>query len=107
MKKTININGQKQVVNIEMNLVDSSRVYGKEVSYKMFETKGGVKTTNNFKVNQHVTVEIFTIDNVDYNVERHVTYKTNRMGGLVTGYYSTFNGETFSSDKKIIEKILS
>ena len=107
MRKSININGKKQVVNLEMNLIDNSTTYNKEVSYKMFETKGGITTAKRLTAKQHVTTEIFTINNVDYNIERHVTYKTNRQGGLVTGYYSVYNNETFKSDKKIIESILS
>jgi hypothetical protein len=107
MKKSININGKKQFVNLEMNLIDDSRTYNKEVSYKMFETKGGVTTAKRLKAKQHVTIEVFTINNVDYNIERHVTYKTNNKGGLITGYYSVYNNEIFKSDKKIIEYILS
>ena len=107
MEKSVTVNGEKQVVNLEMNLIESSIVYNKEVLYKMYETKGGITTAKKYKAKQHITIEVFTINNVPYNVERHVNYKVNRNGGLITSYHSIYNNEVFRSDKKIIESILN
>lgn len=105
MNKSVNINGVKTKVNFEYNQEAISTEYlGKKVRYKYFSGKEKIVTTVNSLVKDSV---IFTINGTDYSVYAVTTNKVNRGGWLVTGYKYEYNGVRFTSEKKVIEYILS
>jgi len=105
MNKSVNINGVKTKVNFEYKEGTLSTEYlGKKVRYKYFSGKDKIIATVNSLVKHSV---IFTINGTDYSVYAITTNKVNRGGWLVTGYKYEYNGVRFTSEKKVIEYILS
>ena len=104
MKKTINVNGTKKVVNLEIVNTENLESLGSVVRYKYYEGNKKVVSTINAVTKREA---IYTIDGASYKVYYVNTNKTNRAGFLVSGITLEYNGNKFSNDKKIIEHILT
>ena len=104
MKKSINLNGTKKVVNLEIVNTENFESLGSVVRYKYYEGNKKVVSTINAVTKREA---IYTINGASYKVYYVNTNKTNRAGFLVSGISLEYNGNKFSNDKKIIEHILT
>ncbi len=106
MKKSVNINGVKTKVEFDWSYTENCerQFLGKAVKYKYYE-----KNEKIIEIKNSLTKDsaIFTIDGNDYPVDSVITNKVNRGGWLVTGYKWEYDGVRFTSEKKVIEHILS
>ena len=103
--KTVTVNGEKIKVNLKFADSPKAAEYlGKTIRYKYYVGHDKVVETTNSLIKQET---FYIINDVKYIVYNVITNKTNRNGFLVEGFKIEYNGKNFTSDKKLIEYILS
>ena len=103
--KTVTVNGEKIKANLKTaDSPKGSEYLGKTITYKYYLGSEKVVATANSLVKKE---EFYIINDVVYTVYNVHTHKTNRNGFLVSGFKLEYNGKNFTSDKKLIESILS
>jgi len=105
MKKSVNINGVKTKVEFKYNTDCIKTEYlGKKLRYKYFSGKDKIVETTFSLIK---TLRTFIINGTNYPVYEVKTNRVNRGGWLVTGYKFEYGGVRFTTEKKVIEYILS
>jgi hypothetical protein len=103
--KTVTVNGEKIKANFKRAYSPKgSEHLGKTITYKYYLGSEKVVATVNSLIKKE---EFYIINDVVYVVYNVYTNKTNRNGFLVSGFKLEYNGKNFTSDKKLIESILS
>jgi hypothetical protein len=103
--KTVTVNGEKIKANFKTAYSPKgSEHLGKTITYKYYLGSEKVVATVNSLIKKE---EFYIINDVVYVVYNVYTNKTNRNGFLVSGFKLEYNGKNFTSDKKLIESILS